>query len=105
LVPKGRHDCGAHAWYRADEETDHCYHCEVGVRRHVLHPLDLPEFEMLISGVENGSETSAAILLRRLHESETSLLALGRQAAERLRGSGLLEETDLAYVERLGSPR
>lgn len=32
LVPKGRRDCGAHEYYRADEQTDRCYHCEVGVR-------------------------------------------------------------------------
>ena len=31
LVPKGGRDCGAHEWYRADDETWRCYHCEVGV--------------------------------------------------------------------------
>lgn len=29
-IPKGR-DCGAHAWYRSDETTWRCYHCEAGV--------------------------------------------------------------------------
>lgn len=33
LLPKGRHDCGAHEWYRADEHTWRCYHCEPGVTR------------------------------------------------------------------------
>jgi hypothetical protein len=31
LVPKGRHDCGAHEWYRADERTWRCYHCQPGL--------------------------------------------------------------------------
>ena len=31
VFPKGRQSCGAHEWYRADEDTWGCYHCEVGV--------------------------------------------------------------------------
>lgn len=31
LVPKGPRDCGAHEWYRADEHTWRCYHCEPGI--------------------------------------------------------------------------
>lgn len=31
LVPKGRRDCGAHEWYRANEGTWRCYHCEPGI--------------------------------------------------------------------------
>jgi hypothetical protein len=31
LLPKGAHDCGAHEWYRADERTWRCYHCEPAV--------------------------------------------------------------------------
>lgn len=27
LAPKGR-DCGEHEWYRQDDATDACYHCE-----------------------------------------------------------------------------
>lgn len=30
FVPKGGHDCGDHEWYRSDEHTWRCYHCEVG---------------------------------------------------------------------------
>jgi hypothetical protein len=33
VVPKGHGDCGAHEWYRADEQTWQCYYCELGVRR------------------------------------------------------------------------
>lgn len=32
LVPKGRHDCGDHEWYRVDDRTAACYHCVVGRR-------------------------------------------------------------------------
>ncbi len=35
LVPKGRHDCGEHEWYKAAEQTWRCYHCEVGVTHNV----------------------------------------------------------------------
>lgn len=31
VLPKGADDCGAHEWYRADEETWRCYHCEPGI--------------------------------------------------------------------------
>jgi hypothetical protein len=31
-IPKGRKDCGHHEWYRSDDETLRCYHCEVGMR-------------------------------------------------------------------------
>jgi hypothetical protein len=33
LVPKGRRDCGAHEWYRADEGTWRCYHCGPALTR------------------------------------------------------------------------
>jgi hypothetical protein len=32
LAPKGEHDCGDHDWYRHDESTARCYHCDVGER-------------------------------------------------------------------------
>ena len=31
FAPKGGRDCGAHEWYRADETTWRCYHCEPAV--------------------------------------------------------------------------
>ena len=30
LSPKGSRNCGAHKWYRSDEKTWRCYHCEPG---------------------------------------------------------------------------
>jgi hypothetical protein len=40
LFPKGLTDCGQHEWRRADDGTDGCYHCVVGVRPH--QPIDVP---------------------------------------------------------------
>jgi hypothetical protein len=36
--PKGLEDCGQHRWHAWDEDTDRCYHCEVGVRPRQLFP-------------------------------------------------------------------
>ncbi|WP_030267035.1 hypothetical protein [Streptomyces sp. NRRL B-24484] len=32
LFPKGSEDCGDHQWYRQDDRTFRCYHCEPGER-------------------------------------------------------------------------
>lgn len=32
-IPKGLRDCGDHEWYRSDDGTSRCYHCEVGILR------------------------------------------------------------------------
>jgi len=40
LFPKGLKDCGQHEWFRFDDETDRCYHCEVGERPHQHMPVD-----------------------------------------------------------------
>ena len=40
LFPKGAKDCGDHEWFRLNDETDLCYHCEVGERRHRHMPID-----------------------------------------------------------------
>lgn len=32
VASKGETDCGAHEWYRATDEAEHCYHCSVGHR-------------------------------------------------------------------------
>jgi hypothetical protein len=39
LFPKGKRDCGSHEWYRSSEDTDRCYHCDVGIKSHTE---DLP---------------------------------------------------------------
>ncbi len=37
-IPKGSRDCGNHEWYRQDDNTDACYHCEVGRRSRAPEP-------------------------------------------------------------------
>jgi hypothetical protein len=32
IARKDASDCGAHEWYRANDEAEHCYHCSVGHR-------------------------------------------------------------------------
>ncbi|GAA1091043.1 hypothetical protein [Kitasatospora arboriphila] len=32
MFPKGAKDCGDHQWYRKDDRTYRCYHCEPGER-------------------------------------------------------------------------
>lgn len=43
LIPKGSKDCGNHEWYKASEQTWHCYHCTPGVAHEV--PWDEQELE------------------------------------------------------------
>ena len=38
FLPKGSSDCGNHEWYNSNDQVDHCYHCEVGVRPRT-HPI------------------------------------------------------------------
>lgn len=38
--PRGSKDCGDHEWFRFDDDTDLCYHCEVGERPHQHTPID-----------------------------------------------------------------
>ncbi len=33
IAKKGKGDCLAHDWYKASEQEDRCYHCQVGIRR------------------------------------------------------------------------
>lgn len=40
LFPKGAKDCGDHEWFRFEDDTDLCYHCEVGKRPHQHTPID-----------------------------------------------------------------
>ena len=71
-APKGKRDCANHEWYRSDEQVDHCYHCEVGVRPHQPLPPPPAEFiELLESSAANGSH-AAADALRRVRTPEGS---------------------------------
>jgi hypothetical protein len=100
--PKGTHDCGQHEWYRADHDTDRCYHCTIGERQHVPTPLhqDSPEFTMLAAAAAQGSTASERVLVDRLHETDDALRALSRATANVL---GLIENAaaEADYARRL----
>jgi len=51
VVPKGRHDCGDHEWYKAEEKTWRCYHCVPGV----THEVPWDEQEIAARQLEAGA--------------------------------------------------
>jgi hypothetical protein len=90
-----------------DGATDRCYHCEVGIRAHEPTPIvpGSPEWEMLAAGVQNGSETSARILVDRIHESVEALRLTGSSAAVLLRAGDMVGEDELEYIDRITAVR
>lgn len=65
LMPKGRHDCGAHEFYNHDDKIDLCYHCVVGERPHVAAPLGPEAQTMLERSATVGSAAAGRILADR----------------------------------------
>jgi hypothetical protein len=70
LAPKADHDCGGHEWYRHDDHTALCYHCEVGERE--LAPGDRVTADgiehtatQVIEGIVAGPSRSAIAWRRR----------------------------------------
>ena len=72
LVPKGARDCGAHEWYRADERTWRCYHCEPALAssspwsseehlQHTLGGIDSTLRVLALRGEPGGEEELAAL--------------------------------------------
>lgn len=51
MIPKGRHDCGDHEWYKSAESTWRCYHCVVGV----THEVPWDERELAARQLEAGA--------------------------------------------------
>lgn len=80
LVPKGRHDCGAHEWYRADRDVWRCYHCEPGIAR--VSPWTREEQLQRTFGAI--STTLRLFALRGGPGSEQDLDALRRMVGEAL---------------------
>ncbi len=60
LTPKGRHDCGDHEWYKAEEQTWRCYHCEPGV----MHTVPWNERELAARTLEAGAMNVRAGITR-----------------------------------------
>ena len=82
LVPKGARDCGDHEWYRADEQSWRCYHCEPAVassspwtqEEHLQHTL---------GGIDS---TLRVLALAALPEEEHRLERLAATPAAELPG-------------------
>lgn len=80
FFPPGRRDCGSHEWFRADEETDRCWHCTVGVRPHQPVPIDPDSsvWQELNRSASAGDEMSRRMVLQLMaeHEAYEVLMAL-----------------------------
>lgn len=72
FFPPGSRDCREHEWFRADEQTDRCWHCVVGVRPHRPTPIDLDSetWQSLRKAAGEGDPTSRRIVLRMMAEHE-----------------------------------
>jgi hypothetical protein len=87
LLPPGNQDCGEHEWFRADEQTDRCWHCTVGVREHRPAPIDPDSsvWQALSEAARQGDPSSRRIALGMMaeHEAYEALVAeeLGATAA------------------------
>lgn len=51
LFPKGRKPCGKHEWYKAEEQTWRCYHCQPGL----AHTVPWDEREIAARRLEAGA--------------------------------------------------
>ena len=76
VFPKGARDCGSHEWYRQDEQTDACYHCERGARPH--EPLNLPVDLELRAGLTESAAQGNKVAAARLAQLEANDRELGR---------------------------
>ncbi len=74
LFPKGARDCRSHEWYRQDEQTDACYHCDPAARPH--EPLDVPvDLELRVGLTDSAAQghKAAAAALAQLEANDREL--------------------------------
>ncbi len=89
LFPPGSRDCGEHEWFPADDATDRCWHCLVGVRPHRPVPIDPDSgvWQGLREAARSGDSGSQRIVLRMMaeHEAYEAVIAADmRETAGRL---------------------
>lgn len=88
LFPRGTRDCGAHEWYRSDESTWRCYHCEVGLT-HESPWSPLEDAELSLSALRSLQESESRRGLSAPEEELRVRLARDLLAAvQRLTGEG-----------------
>ncbi len=111
VLPKGRGDCGAHQWYRADEQTWRCYYCKPAITRsspwtreeqlqHTLGGINSTLRAVALSG-KPGSEQELAEL-RRLVGEALAALPEEEQRLERLATAPPSELPGLAHSLQVG---
>lgn len=78
LFPKGDKDCGDHEWFRFDEDTDRCYHCEAGERPHHHMPIDWNSalWRALTRLADEGDEDYQQLIRQLREEERAARLAL-----------------------------
>lgn len=111
LVPKGARDCGAHEWYRADEQTWRCYHCEPAVAnsspwtreehlQHTLGGIDSTLRVLALRGEPGGEEELAE--LHRLVQEALAALPEEEHRLERLAAAPAAELPGLVQALHAG---
>jgi hypothetical protein len=111
LVPKGARDCGAHEWYRADEHTWRCYHCEPAVAlsspwsseehlQHTLGGIDSTLRVLALRGESGGEDELAE--LHRLVQEALAALPVEEHRLERLAAAPAAELPGLVQALRTG---
>jgi hypothetical protein len=111
LVPKGRRDCGAHEWYRADEQTWRCYHCQPAIARsspwtseehlqHTLGGINSTLRVLALRGEPGGEEE--LVELRRLIGEALAALPEEEHRLERLAAAPAAELPGLVQAPQVG---
>jgi hypothetical protein len=110
-IPKGRRDCGAHEWYRADERTWRCYHCEPAIAtsppwtreeqlQYTLGGINASLRALALAGAPQGEQELAE--LRRLIREALAALPEEEHRLERLAAAPAAELPALAQVLQAG---
>jgi len=111
LVPKGRRDCSAHEWYRADEQTWRCYHCQPAIARsspwtseehlqHTLGGINSTLRVLALRGEPGGEEE--LVELRRLIGEALAALPEEEHRLERLAAAPAAELPGLVQAPQVG---
>jgi hypothetical protein len=110
-LPKGASDCGAHEWYRADEQTWRCYRCTPGVSlsspwsseehlQHTLGGIDSTLRVLALRGEPGGEDELAE--LQRLVQEALAALPVQEHRLERLAAAPAAEIPGLVQALHTG---
>ena len=111
LVPKGARDCGAHEFYRADQQTWRCYHCKPALAssspwtqeehlQHTLGGIDSTLRVLALRGEPGGEEELAE--LHRLVQEALAALPVQEHRLERLAAAPAAELPGLVQALHAG---